>query len=833
MCRLDTVISGWGRATILGMNEDGEQKSILNAALTVVKQQAFGMNRAIDADNITPDPVNLKTALDFATEMLRELRSNTLTPKNYYELYMAILDHLNTLQDYFSSLKMPVVKLYEQVQSCGNVVPRLYLLCCAGTVYIESKEAPAKDILKDLVEMAKGVQHPIRGLFLRNYLTQISKNKLPDVGSPYEGEGGTVQDAYEFILQNFAETNRLWVRLQTQGAGNKNKKKRESERQDLRILVGLNLVRLSQLEGLDVDTYKAQVLPKILEEVVDCKDKMAQTYLMDCLIQVFPDDFHFATLNEFLTACVGLKEKVNVRAILEALMDRLSSHVAEGGEMPQDVNMFKLFNDCVTSLIEERSNMSLSESLLLQASLVNFALKCYPSRIDYVQHCLESSSKIVESSEIVDVNKATIEAADDRLTDDVTVQIENLLFAPLEKLALRVLEIGAFGRLMACLPWGNKKAVSVSLVSSVIKSGTILSEVEQLEQLLGMITPLLRDREGATPVLDEDGQEKPPSDEFVSEQQLIAKLVHRIDNDDTDVLIKLYVAASKYFQDGGVHRIKHNMPPLVFASLRLARKVRDREAAATAEGSDGDIAVEAPQYSTRKVFHFILQITRAISAAKEFDMALRLFLMAANAADECCFPQIAYELFKDAPILFETEVETEKSKVRALVSMIGTLLNCNNFTADDYDIVTRKLCQYSGKRLKTIDRCRMITLSSHLFWPPPDADGKNRFADDEETNQKSVECMKKAISIVRDEFNAGLFIEILNRYIYHFEQKNPAFEVKFLSGLIALINNQLQAGSVGQPPEDQVEVFYLNTLKYLQAKQADPQDKERFGDIVL
>jgi len=50
-----------------------------------------------------------------------------------------------------------------------------------------SNEAPAKDVLKDLVEMIRGVQHPIRGLFLRNYLTQISRDKLPDAGSPFEG----------------------------------------------------------------------------------------------------------------------------------------------------------------------------------------------------------------------------------------------------------------------------------------------------------------------------------------------------------------------------------------------------------------------------------------------------------------------------------------------------------------------------------------------------------------------------------------------------------------------------------------------------------------------
>lgn len=56
-----------------------------------------------------------------------------------------------------------------------------------GSVYIKSKEAPAKDVLKDLVEMCRGIQHPLRGLFLRSYLSQISRDKLPDIGSEYEG----------------------------------------------------------------------------------------------------------------------------------------------------------------------------------------------------------------------------------------------------------------------------------------------------------------------------------------------------------------------------------------------------------------------------------------------------------------------------------------------------------------------------------------------------------------------------------------------------------------------------------------------------------------------
>lgn len=47
-------------------------------------------------------------------------------------------------------------------------------------MYLETLEAPTREILTDMVEMCRGVQHPTRGLFLRNYLLQMTKNKLPD-----------------------------------------------------------------------------------------------------------------------------------------------------------------------------------------------------------------------------------------------------------------------------------------------------------------------------------------------------------------------------------------------------------------------------------------------------------------------------------------------------------------------------------------------------------------------------------------------------------------------------------------------------------------------------
>lgn len=104
------------------------------------------------------------------------------------------------------------------------------------------------------------------------------------------------------------------------------------ERRDLRILVGTNLVRLSQLEGVDLDMYRRMILPSVLEQVVNCKDVIAQEYLMEVVIQVFTDDFHLHTLGPFLSACANLHPRVNIKNIVIALIDRLAAYAAREAE---------------------------------------------------------------------------------------------------------------------------------------------------------------------------------------------------------------------------------------------------------------------------------------------------------------------------------------------------------------------------------------------------------------------------------------------------------------------------------------------------------------------
>ncbi|TCD71445.1 Vacuolar protein sorting-associated protein 35 [Steccherinum ochraceum] len=303
-----------------------DEGKLLSESLSTVKIQVQQMKRHLELDQ-------LMDALKSASLMLAELRTSSLSPKQYYELYIAVFDALRHLSNYLYDAhtqgRHHLADLYELVQYAGNIVPRLYLMITVGSVYMSIPEAPVQEIMKDMMEMSRGVLHPIRGLFLRHYLSQQTRDHLP-IGIS-DGPTGNLQDSISFVLTNFIEMNKLWVRLQHQGHS-RDREKREMERRDLRILVGTNLVRLSQLDGVDLEMYQGNILPSILQQVVSCKDVIAQEYLMEVVIQVFTDEFHLHTLGPFLSATAQLHPKVNIKQIVIALIDRLAAYAAREAE---------------------------------------------------------------------------------------------------------------------------------------------------------------------------------------------------------------------------------------------------------------------------------------------------------------------------------------------------------------------------------------------------------------------------------------------------------------------------------------------------------------------
>ena len=212
---------------------------------------------------------------------------------------------------------------------------------------------------------------------------------LPDKGSEYQDEENDITDAIDFILKNFKEMNRLWIRLQYMSS-QKDEFKKEEEREELKTTVGENIYRLSSLNGLTVDLYKTKILPNILDTLIVCEDVMSHQFLIEWLINSFPDEFHLATLQPLLEGISKLHKDVDIKTTVITLLDRLSEVATD-----KESSIFKM----VQRYIEEifiRFNCKMESKLVIQVSMLNFWIKCYPKETENINSILESSANLIQ-----------------------------------------------------------------------------------------------------------------------------------------------------------------------------------------------------------------------------------------------------------------------------------------------------------------------------------------------------------------------------------------------------------------------------------------------------
>lgn len=794
------------------------------------------MKRAIDNDNV-------REALKHASNLICELRTSQLSPKNYYELYMQVFQETQHLAGFFEDKKRhgrKFLDLYESVQHAGNILPRLYLLVTVGASYIKAKEAPAKEILKDVNELCKGVQHPLRGLFLRYYLSQMLKDKLPDTGSGYEGEGGDINDAFDFVYTNFYESNRLWVRIQNQGP-TKDKQKREKERHDLRVLVGANLVRLSQLEGMTVDFYNNIALPKILDHVVTIKDTMSQQYLFESMIQVFPDEFHIRTLELLLSAYTKALPTVDMKPIMVTLMERLARYMqeGEGANAFAGMDIFSLFRSHLQQILERAleggttsgqaaaAAADISAPLEVQAAFMEFTLSLYPDKLHYVDIILESTAEIVKKY----MAATDITRPDKKLGGPGAEKVVDLLSHPLRTLSLSVLEMEHYPTLLSFLNFETRKQVAISLVNTVIEQDLPLSSVDAVNNLFNFITPLIKD-EDDTPTSEGSGSGKV---EFANQQAEVCKLVHQIRVEDTDLAFQMINAMRSFFGQGGPARLAFTLQPTFFASMGLIPRIRERERKRAEEGGEGPgVAV-----TVKKVFQFMHKTNTALVQSSP-DAALVLWLAAAAIADQCergsgsqgAYEQICYEFLTQALIVFEDELTDSAKQYSGVYKLVGSLSQITCLEAENFDNLGTKIAQHAARLLKKPLQCRAVAACSHLFWCDARRDGK-----------RVLECLQKCLKIAdnvvtSDPKQVGLWVEMLDKYTYYYENDCEDVTVKFVQSLINLCfehisfaENDVQSASEGRQAKAhlQASLTYLRGLK----SSSKPEVAMRFAELSL
>ncbi|ESO93143.1 hypothetical protein LOTGIDRAFT_206542 [Lottia gigantea] len=785
-----------------------EQEKLLEEAIGVVKNQAFQMKRCLDKGK-------LMDGLKHASTMLGELRTSLLSPKSYYELYMAISDELRHLEMYLVEefqKGRKVADLYELVQYAGNIVPRLYLLITVGVVYIKSNELSRRDILKDLVEMCRGVQHPLRGLFLRNYLLQCTKNVLPDNNDDATGgenESGNVQDSVDFIQLNFAEMNKLWVRMQHQGHS-RDRERREQERRELRILVGTNLVRLSQLECIDMERFKKNVLPGVLEQVVNCKDPISQEYLMECVIQVFPDDNHLQCLSAFLRACADLHPNVNVKNIIIALIDRLASFAQseEGNGIPSDIQLFDIFSQQIAQVIQNRPDMPPEDIVALQVALMNLALKCYPDKVEYVDKVLETTEDIF--------NRLNLDHLEHGAA--VSKELMKLMKIPIDTYnsILTVLELQHFGAMFEYFDYKGRKLMSCFIINNILENETCIPTQEQVDLILNIVNCLVQDQNDQPEEIDD------PED-FAEEQGLMGRFIHLLYSEDPNQQFLILNMARKHFGSGGDQRIKFTLPPIVFAACRLANRYVDLK--------EED---ENWEKKCQKIFQFVHQTIGALIKAELAEIPLRLFLQGAVTAGGIEFENhetVAYEFMSQAFSIYEEEISDSKAQLAAITLIIATLEQMSCFGEENHEPLRTQCALAASKLLKKPDQCRGVSICSHLFWS-----GKNSKGEEMRDGKRVSDCLKKGLKIANQCMDSSvqvqLFVELLNHYIYFFEKGCDQISIQVLNQIITKIQEHLPNLEANEET-DQINKHFKNTVEHLQMKKEIGDTEVSFAGLTI
>uniref|UniRef100_A0A673JFG2 Vacuolar protein sorting-associated protein 35 n=1 Tax=Sinocyclocheilus rhinocerous TaxID=307959 RepID=A0A673JFG2_9TELE len=733
-------------------------------AVQAVKVQSFQMKRCLDKNK-------LMDALKHASNMLGELRTSMLSPKSYYELYMAISDELHYLEVYLTdefAKGRKVADLYELVQYAGNIIPRLYLLITVGVVYVRSFSQSRKDILKDLVEMCRGVQHPLRGLFLRNYLLQCTRNILPDDGEQAEEEmTGDINDSIDFVLLNFAEMNKLWVRMQHQGHS-RDREKREKERQELRILVGTNLVRLSQLEGVNVEKYK---------------------------------QVRFGFSLAFYT-CFGLLYIESCLIVVPSHRLALFAHREDGPGIPAEIKLFDIFSQQVATVIQSRQDMPSEDIVSLQVSLINLAMKCYPERVDYVDKVLESTVEIF--------NKLNLEHI--ATSSAVSKELTRLLKIPVDTYnnILTVLQLKHFPPLFEYFDYESRKSMSCYVLSNILDYNTTIVAQDQVDAILNLVSTLIQDQ-------PDQPAEDPDPEDFAEEQSLVGRFIHLLLSDDPDQQYLILNTARKHFGAGGNQRIRHTLPPLVFTAYQLAFRYK--------ENSSSDDKWEK---KCQKIFSFAHQTISALIKAELAELPLRLFLQGALAAGEIGFENhetVAYEFMSQAFSLYEDEISDSKAQLAAITLIIGTFERTRCFSEENHEPLRTQCALAASKLLKKPDQCRAVSICAHLFWS-----GRNTDKSGEEIRdgRRVMECLKKALKIANQcmdpSLQVQLFIEILNRYICFYERENDAVTVQVLNQLIQKIREDLPNLEASEETE-QINKHFHNTLEHLRLQRESPESE--------
>lgn len=98
------------------------------------------------------------------------------------------------------------------------------------------------------------------------------------------------------------------------------------------------------------------------------------------------------------------------------------------------------------------------------------------------------------------------------------------------------------------------------------------------------------------------------------------------------------------------------------------------------------------------------------------DISLRLFLLAAQMADECRIEDLAYEFFVEAFTIYEESISESNAQFETITAIMSTLQTSRVFGKENYDTLITKAALHGSKLLKKPHQAAAVLQASHMWW---------------------------------------------------------------------------------------------------------------------
>ena len=840
-----------------------EQEKYLNQISKVFEYQSSLIK-------IYPSSKNFSKCFLDTASLISLLKVNLLTPSNYYLLYIDTMELLQETIEYYIrdnvSKGIKIKYIYESVQQCQYLIPRIYLMIISGSVYLGLYPIKYREIIYDLLNVVKCIQNPLRGFWIRYFLFKSLKNILPiKIGEYISNE------EYFFLYRNislsFLMTNLeelVLFAMRTKKEIYIDDKKIE-EKQRINMIQSIEEVieEISCMKGVDKNIFVNKILPKMFDiifKVENGNDYYLEQNIISAIIKYFNIELYYESQGISIIFLILRKIIDNKEIDKISMFNNLLNNYTKFIKNIRKNENSSLRNEIMSS-ITTTFPLFLEKYNELQTTYKNSEEKEFNKFIDLDTIFLKFSLKILKNGK--DEQKTSIinivlNSCSKRLNmfnygfkHETTKKICSLIEIPLKN-KFTVFEFPIIETMIYYLDYNYRKHISIKLIDSFQNKSdkrNKIDSVNKIQKIINLIIPLITES-------NRNNEEEDAGEYFEEEDKNknLSKLVYILNTNKPEIMLQMLNEIKTFLNSGSIETTSFTIPTIIYFIINYIKqldlfnneyflKTKKENNENKTNIFDFEFSIEDGDDINNFEMNYINLIKDYINLLKE------CFLIIENKNQiqtfqihliVCCqikkmnyFKQLDENLFNECfedffqkTINIYKNVKEPEIKYRMIQYLNGYLKSSTSFLNEEkikmiIDLLEKDFSNFNDSEIQFKIA---INISDIYFFILKD-------------NTKIGKYINKAFQILNKNSekneNLNLLIILINKILYYGEKETRPFYIEIINKAIKLLQKSKLVKSKEIKEElKEIYIHYKNTIEYI-IKKKNQKSNPLYDSILI